>query len=87
MKWMKSIRIALLVLILSLIAVPVAVCEESECSDVTLVWGERVTIGGYEFEVTDFSAGNMSQIMVPVRTHSISVARGHTPRTVPTGYG
>ena len=63
MKWMKSIRIALLVLILSLIAVPVAVCEESECSDVTLVWGERVAIGEYEFEVTDFSAGNMSQIM------------------------
>jgi len=63
MRWMKSIRIALMVLILSLIAVPVAVCEESECREVTLVWGERVAIGGYEFEVTDFSAGNMSQIM------------------------
>ncbi|MEA1864624.1 MAG: hypothetical protein U9N46_05430 [Euryarchaeota archaeon] len=63
MRWMKSIRIALMVLILSLIAVPVAVCEESECGEVTLVWGERVAIDGYEFEVTDFSSGNMSQIM------------------------
>ncbi|MEA1905892.1 MAG: PGF-CTERM sorting domain-containing protein [Euryarchaeota archaeon] len=47
-----------------MIAVPVQVAasEESVCADATLVWGERVAIEGYVFEVTDFSVGRASEI-------------------------
>ena len=56
---MKSVRIVLL--ILSLIIVQSAASEE--CTDITLVWGERVSVDAYRLEVTDFSIGSMSEIV------------------------
>lgn len=63
MRWMKSIRIALLVLILSLIAVQMTASEE-------IVWGKMpwekggIDSGEYYIEVTDVSlGGSESEIM------------------------
>jgi hypothetical protein len=51
-------------LMILMIAVPiqVAASEDIVCTDTTLVWGERVIIEGYVFEVTDFSVGRASEI-------------------------
>lgn len=59
---MKSIRIALLLFLMVAVQIQMAASEESVCTDVTLVWGERVAIGEYAFEATDFSVGRASEI-------------------------
>lgn len=50
------------ILTLLLVAAPFAAPEEVECTDATLVWHERVAVGDYEFEATDFSVGSASEI-------------------------
>ena len=61
---MKSIRIALLLFLMMAGNIQMAASEESVCTDVTLVWGERVPIGEYTFEATDFSVGRASDIQL-----------------------
>jgi len=59
---MRITHLPMAILVLLLVAVPFASSEESECTDITLVWHERVAVGGYEFEATDFSVGSASEI-------------------------
>ena len=59
---MKYIGIALLLFLMVAVQIQMAAAEESVCTDATLVWGERVAIGEYAFEATDFSVGRASEI-------------------------
>lgn len=57
-------RIRIVLLIFSLMTVQMVASEESECTDVTLVWRERVSIEEYTFEATEFSFGDASEIRI-----------------------
>ena len=51
-----------LIVLMTAFPVQVSASEDCVCTDTILVWGERVTIGGFVFEVTDFSVGRASEI-------------------------
>nr|QNO48686.1 hypothetical protein AMAKCJMG_00020 [Methanosarcinales archaeon ANME-2c ERB4] len=60
--FVKKSFLIFIVVLMVVVPVQAAVSEDVVCMDVTLVWGERVAIGGYLFEATDFSVGRASEI-------------------------
>ncbi len=58
------VKKSFLIILMTAVPVQAAVSEDIVCTDATLVWGERVTIEGYVFEVTDFSVGRASDIQL-----------------------
>jgi len=60
--FVKKSFLMFIVVLMVVVPVQAAVSEDVVCTDVTLVWGERVAIEGYLFEATDFSVGRASEI-------------------------
>nr|QNO41894.1 hypothetical protein FJLPHLKL_00003 [Methanosarcinales archaeon ANME-2c ERB4] len=56
------VKKSFLMILVAAVLVQVAASEDIVCTDATLVWGERVAIEGYVFEVADFSVGRASEI-------------------------